>query len=82
MPQDYRRDGQYYLGVLYANGKGVVQNDVKAREWFEKAAANGNTDAKARLMPGAVLHDEEADRQSPCGCLSRMEKRCLRSSKI
>jgi hypothetical protein len=37
------------LGSLYENGEGVAQDYVKAREWYEKAAGNGNTDAMANL---------------------------------
>jgi TPR repeat protein len=31
--------GQYLLGQMYAEGRGVHQDDAKAKEWFEKAAA-------------------------------------------
>jgi TPR repeat protein len=41
--------GQYNYGRLYAEGKGVVQNDTEARSWFEKAAKQGHAQAKARL---------------------------------
>ena len=37
------------LGLLYERGQGVAQDYAKAREWYEKAAANGNADAEARL---------------------------------
>ncbi|HYY27947.1 MAG TPA: hypothetical protein VE860_08390 [Chthoniobacterales bacterium] len=37
------------LGWLYENGKGVAQAYGKAREWFQKAADAGNTDAMAGL---------------------------------
>jgi TPR repeat protein len=30
------------LGLLYANGQGVAQDYIKAREWYEKAAAKDN----------------------------------------
>ncbi len=30
---------QYTLGVLYANGHGVPQDFVQARQWLEQAAA-------------------------------------------
>lgn len=38
-------DSQYNLGVLYAEGKGVEQNKIKAGEWFAKAAIKGHPDA-------------------------------------
>src|SRR5262249_38889620 len=40
----------FNLGLLYANGWGVAQDYVRAREWYEKAAANGYAEAaKAQL---------------------------------
>jgi uncharacterized protein len=33
------------LGVLYESGQGVAQDYAKAREWYQKAADVGNTDA-------------------------------------
>jgi TPR repeat protein len=37
----------FNLGVLYQNGWGVAKDPDKAREWYEKAAAKGDADAKA-----------------------------------
>jgi TPR repeat protein len=37
------------LGGLYADGRGVAQDYAKAREWYEKAAANGNARAMNNL---------------------------------
>jgi TPR repeat protein len=37
------------LGVMYANGQGVPQDDVQALLWFRKAADQGNTDAQFNL---------------------------------
>jgi TPR repeat protein len=34
---------------MYANGEGVKQDSQKARECFQKAAAQGNEDAKKKL---------------------------------
>ena len=31
------------LGALYADGQGVTQDYAKAREWYEKAADQGQT---------------------------------------
>ena len=36
-------------GVMYYTGEGVPKDIAKAREWFRKAAAQGNADAKANL---------------------------------
>jgi TPR repeat protein len=41
------------LGWLYRNGFGVTQDDVKAREWYEKAADKGHVIGMNNL---AVLH--------------------------
>ena len=40
---------QYELGQLYFSGLGVAKDNGKAREWYERAAANGNCDAKQAL---------------------------------
>ena len=40
---------QHNLGVLYDNGRGVLQDYVKARGWYEKAAAQGNAWAQHNL---------------------------------
>ena len=37
------------LGKLYQYGQGVAQDDVKARDWYEKAAANGYANAMFSL---------------------------------
>jgi TPR repeat protein len=40
---------QYDLGVLYAQGKGLVQDYTSAASWFRAAAAQGNVDAEYNL---------------------------------
>jgi TPR repeat protein len=37
------------LGIIYSVGLLGVRDYAKARDWFEKAAAKGNTDAKQLL---------------------------------
>lgn len=37
---------QYRLGTLYAEGKGVAQNDATAFMWMQRAAAQGNAEAQ------------------------------------
>ena len=39
-------DAQFSLGTLYAEGKGVEQNDVTAFMWFQRAADQGNVTAQ------------------------------------
>lgn len=46
---------QYYLGVLYDHGEGVVRNYKTATGWYEKAALQGNRDAQFNL--GMIYHD-------------------------
>lgn len=38
---------QYVLGLMYANGQGVIQDLVYAHMWLNIAAANGDKDAIA-----------------------------------
>jgi len=38
-------DSQYELACCYMMGQGVKEDDVKAFSWFQKAAANGSTNA-------------------------------------
>ena len=46
-------DGQYGLGLLYANGFGVDMNDDQALKWYGLAAEQGHAEAQANL---AVMH--------------------------
>jgi TPR repeat protein len=39
-------DAQYRLGSMYAEGKGVAQNDATALMWFRRAAEGGNAAAQ------------------------------------
>jgi TPR repeat protein len=40
---------QYQVGILYAEGTGVVQSDVIASAWFQRAAAQGVAGAQYNL---------------------------------
>ncbi|MEX4104695.1 sel1 repeat family protein [Haemophilus influenzae] len=40
---------QFNLGVMYAKGQGVKQDDFEAVKWFRKAAEQGYADAQAYL---------------------------------
>lgn len=46
-----------FLGLMFYNGEGVDQNERKAIEWFEKAAAKGNVTAMYNL--GMVCKNNE-----------------------
>jgi len=36
---------EYNLGVMYGQGKGVLQDTVASHMWFNIAVANGNAEA-------------------------------------
>ena len=40
---------QFKLGWMYAEGKGVTKDTVKAVEWYQKAAEQGNAAAQYNL---------------------------------
>ena len=42
-------DAQAYLGLMYAEGKGVPEDDAEAVKWFLKAAEQGNAYAQYNL---------------------------------
>ena len=48
-------DAQYHLGYMYDIGRGVPKDGAVANEWFQKAAAQGQGDAKARLSEAASI---------------------------
>jgi TPR repeat protein len=48
---------QYHLGVLYRKGRGVPQDDVQARKWYDKAAVQGH--AKAQYNLGTLYYNGE-----------------------
>ena len=40
---------QYNLGLMYANGQGVHQDDAQAVQWYRKAAEQGYAQAQYNL---------------------------------
>jgi hypothetical protein len=50
----YRNDaeGQYWLGTLYAQGRGLPKDTAQAIHWYEAAAAQGNARAMHNLGAG------------------------------
>jgi TPR repeat protein len=40
---------QYNLGILYANGDGVLKDDTEAVKWYRKAAEQGLAQAQSNL---------------------------------
>lgn len=48
-------DGQFSLGVMYAQGRGVSENDFEAVRWYRKAAEQGDAgDAGAQANLGSM----------------------------
>jgi len=58
--------GQYNLGIMYANGYGVPENDAEAVRWYRKAADQGYVEAQYNLATmyaegeGVPENDSEA----------------------
>lgn len=42
-------EAQFFLGMIYGNGRGVQQNYAMARAWYEKAATQGYAMAQYNL---------------------------------
>ena len=42
-------DAQFNLGVMYANGRGVPEDDTEAVRWYRLAADQGNAAAQVNL---------------------------------
>ena len=59
---------QYNLGLMYANGDGVAENDQEAVRWYKLAAEQGDADAQHNLGlmyengDGVAENDQEAVR--------------------
>jgi len=61
-------EAQYYLGLMYENGRGVEADMGKSVEWLKKSAARGNKDAAEYLesmadYEAATEEHEKAVRQ-------------------
>ncbi|MDL1866319.1 lytic transglycosylase [Betaproteobacteria bacterium PRO4] len=61
-------EGQYALGWMYANGRGVEHNDVIAAKLFEMAAAQEHVYAQRMLQLVSLPDKQEADLPA---CLSK-----------
>ena len=48
---------QLSIGLLYIDGLGVPQDYAIARQWYEKAAAQGNANAQTSLEIALALAD-------------------------
>src|SRR5262245_37113212 len=45
LADDGNSDAQLWLGYIYSTGEGIRRNWWTARDWYEKAIANGNATA-------------------------------------
>ena len=59
-------DAQFYLGKMYAEGKGTLQRNNYAHAWFNLASANGHKDAGSgrdklaeKMTPAAVQKTQD-----------------------
>ncbi|BAF73347.1 tetratricopeptide repeat protein [Sulfurovum sp. NBC37-1] len=52
---------QFNVGLIYANGKGVNKDIYQAKEWYKKAAEQGNTAAQYNL---AKLIAQKTDKKN------------------
>jgi len=59
------KDAQYELGYCYMTGQGINEDDVKAFSWFEKAAANGSTNARSFKSLADVQYKMALDNKDP-----------------
>jgi len=66
-------EADFGIGELYANGRGVLKDDGKAREHYEKSAALGYIFAQRILAPVPVVEspaqEAEAPKRSCLGCV-------------
>ena len=68
MAEDGNAAAQVNLGLMYATGEGVPEDDAEAVRWFRMAADQGNRTAQHNL--GVMARDGEGmpqDDQKPCG---------------
>lgn len=61
------REAQDYLGMMYASGQGVAEDDAKAVHWFRKAAVQGGAVSAAAQHGLTVLMSgsHAGDRRRP-----------------
>ena len=64
---------QYNLGVLYANGRGVMQDLIMAYVWSNVAAANGNELASENTQTYAKRLDKSDLKKA-----QKLSRRCLK----
>jgi TPR repeat protein len=57
-------DAQYRIGLIYAEGRGVAQDEVKSFYWLSRAVRQGDADAQTLLQVVAAAMTQEQHRQA------------------
>jgi|GEM_PF-3334473 TPR repeat protein len=57
-------DAQYRVGLIYAEGRGVAQDEVKSFYWLSRAVQQGDADAQTLLQVVAAAMTQEQHRQA------------------
>ena len=57
-------DAQYRVGLIYAEGRGVEQDEVKSFYWLSRAVQQGDADAQTLLQVVAAAMTQEQHRQA------------------
>lgn len=67
LAQEGNRDAQYALGLIYAEGRGIEENQVHAYYWLSRAIEQGDEDAELlrQVVQQSMTFDEihEADKR-------------------
>ena len=53
--------GQYNLGLMYSQGRGVPTDGIEAIKWFRKAAEQGHVGAQDRVRASEAVGLLDAD---------------------
>ena len=70
---------QYNLGVMFHNGKGVIQDSVYAHMWFNIAASNGvngGTEARDSIANNMTPSQVEKAQDLARKCVAKNYKDC------
>jgi TPR repeat protein len=70
---------QFNLGAMYANGNGVIQDNVYAHMWFNIAASNGDKNAVTNrdIMAKRMTSSQMAEAQKLArACVEKKYKGC------
>ena len=66
---------QYYLGMMFLNGKGVLQDFCEAHMWFNIASSRGHDKARKQLekLTHGMVPEQVAEAQSQARHWVRMQ---------